>query len=239
VRRPTSADWKVGATLSPTGSGHPRSQPRRKAFPDALPPGLHCRMSFGSGKLEIMNEFGIILIAIVGLVVIAGVICFVMEWIGMALGALSAVVPRRQPPEKPEEYVARLESPQFDVVEARLGAPVPETLKLLYHDTSRLRHTDFRCCSSDTARRQAGYFVYRFLPADLTTLDQIARRLGQHLFPFASDGSGRFYCVIIENDNAHTPCPVYWAEPNRRHAPISIADSLDEFLAPPRREESL
>jgi hypothetical protein len=184
-----------------------------------------------------MSEFGIILLGIVVVVVVAGIICFVLEWIGMGLMGLSALVPRREPPERPEEYAARLQSPQFDVLEARLGAPVPEALKQLYRNGGLLEQADFRCGSSDTALRGAGYFVHRFLPADLTTLDQIARRLGEHLFPFASNGSGQFYCLRVQADEPDAPCPVYWGEPRRRHVPIRIADSLDEFLARPRGNE--
>ena len=55
------------------------------------------------------------------------------------------------------------------------------------------------------------------------------------LFPFASDGFGNYFCVLIRGE-APDPCPVYfWFH----EAPATLeemrnADSLDEFAARPR-----
>jgi hypothetical protein len=167
-------------------------------------------------------------------VVLAALICSALDAISFGLNLLLRPF-RRQPPDTPEEYRARLQEPQWEVLAAHFGASVPASLQELYRRSDRLELTDFSLGDPEHPGRDAGYFICRFLPADQKALEAIPRKLPEPLFPFAEDGSGRRYCVRIEAARP-APCPVYiWSRRPSDRRGRKIADSLDEFIARPVR----
>jgi SMI1/KNR4 family protein SUKH-1 len=185
-----------------------------------------------------VNEVVVILLSIVALVVVAAVICWAFAWVSLGLGLLFGRF-GRQPEDTPEEYRARRREPPLDVLAAHFGAPVPESLKGLYRNIDLLEQQNFILTDPAGADPDRGHSIDQFLPADNKALEEIPRRLKEPLFPFASDGFGNYYCVPIQRE-AQEPCPVYFWDPRRRTTPeeMKIADSLDEFLARPRRPRS-
>jgi hypothetical protein len=130
---------------------------------------------------------------------------------------------------------ARLSNPQFGVLEAHFGAPVPESLKRLYLGSDLLEQQDFRLTDPDDTDPEGGEYIAEFLPADKQALDDIVWDLGAPLFPFASDDFGNYYCVLIQGEPPD-PCPVYFwnHEIPATLDGMKIADSLDEFIVRPR-----
>jgi hypothetical protein len=181
-----------------------------------------------------MNELAVILLFIVALVVLAGLACWSLDWIRLGLSFL----PRpsgRQPPDTPEEYRARRREPQFDVLAAYFGAPVPDSLQQHYRTADLLEQTDLYLADPHAPGPDSGHFIRQFLPADQKALEAVPRKLEASLFPFAEGGAGSLYCVRF-GGTAREPAPVYlWNRRASSREGVRIADSLDEFLARSRR----
>jgi SUKH superfamily protein len=172
----------------------------------------------------------------VAVLVVAGfIVCLLLDWTHAGISGLRARL-RPESRETPAEYAARLHSPQFRVLETHFGGLVPESLTRLYQNADLLQQGDFEFVDPESPDPESSDYISRFLPADRKALEEIGWDLGGPFFPFAADGFGNYYCVRIEGD-AKEACPVYFwdHEIPATGEEMKIADSLDEFLARPRR----
>lgn len=143
---------------------------------------------------------------------------------------------RKRTPERIESerqaYRARLLNPQPSLVEAELGALLPQRLMAMYADTELVLSTNLSICPPGKDPKTSGIWIDNFLPLDsegqkyTCDLELLANAKG---FCFAADGMGNFYWVPVSNARL-TDAPVFFA----CHDPWGnekVAESLEEFLA--------
>lgn len=141
--------------------------------------------------------------------------------------------------EEIKRWVVRLLNPHFDEVERTCGGFLPEKLRSLYEEKSRILLEDLKIVPPGKDPKKVFYWLEGFVPLDLegqkhtTDLSEFGKG-----FCFAGDGMGNFYWVPV-SEVRQADSPVYFA----CHDPYGnekVAESLEEFLSwfPPVREQS-
>jgi SMI1 / KNR4 family (SUKH-1) len=146
---------------------------------------------------------------------------------------------RKQAPEQTQArmdaFRERLVNPQHALVEAEIGALLPQRLIAMYADRDLVLSQNFSFCPPGRDPKKSGEWIDNFLPLDLEgqkytcDLELLAKAKG---FCFARDGCGNFYWVPV-SQTRQSDGPVFFA----CHDPWGnekVADSLDEFLSWPR-----
>lgn len=132
-------------------------------------------------------------------------------------------------------YRERLVNPQQALVEAEIGALLPERLIAMYADRELVLSQNLSICAPGKDPEKSSEWIDDFLPLDLEgqkytcDLELLANAKG---FCFAGDGCGNFYWVPL-SDTRQSDSPVFFA----CHDPWGnekVADSLEEFLSWPR-----
>lgn len=138
----------------------------------------------------------------------------------------------RQPRPTPAElraasdaWLVRLGNPELAQVEARLGAPVPRSVRRLYGNPELLRQQDL--FFPDPEDPSLGEYVERFLPADVPALEDVMIDHGGPVLPFARTLTGGTYFVALGEANDEDG-PVYLED----HGEVDrVCGSLDAFVA--------
>jgi SMI1/KNR4 family protein SUKH-1 len=136
-------------------------------------------------------------------------------------------------------YRARLVNPQQALVEAEIGAFLPQRLIAMYADRELVLSQNLNICPPGKDPKKSSECIDDFLPLDSESqkftcdLELLANSKG---FCFAGDGCGNFYWVPV-SDTRQADAPVFFA----CHDPWGnekVAESLDQFLCWPRRARS-
>lgn len=132
-------------------------------------------------------------------------------------------------------YRERLVNPQQALVEAEMGALLPQRLIAMYADRELVLSEDLNICPPGKDPKKSSEWIDNFLPLDsegqkyTCDLELLANAKG---FCFAGDGCGNFYWVPA-SETRQPDAPVFFA----CHDPWGnekVADSLGEFLSWPR-----
>ena len=132
-------------------------------------------------------------------------------------------------------YHQRLVNPQQALVEAEMGALLPQRLIAMYSDKELVLSQDLNIYPPGKDPKKSSEWIDNFLPLDsegqkyTCDLELLANAKG---FCFAGDGCGNFYWVPVSNIR-QPDTPVFFA----CHDPWGnekIADTLEEFLSWPR-----
>jgi hypothetical protein len=135
------------------------------------------------------------------------------------------------PPSAGSHFRDRLFRPQWAVIEAALGRPVPGILRELHAAPEALLRGHFYCRSPDGTRRT---WIDLFLPMDGEALSPYGRALPPGAVAFADDEHGDPY-FYTPDATPYGDGPVYVLGPS--HGPNGtalVADSLADLLAWPR-----
>ncbi len=136
-------------------------------------------------------------------------------------------------------YHKRLVNPQQALVEAEMGAFLPQRLIAMYADRELVLSENHNVCPPGKDPKKSSEWIDSFLPLDsegqkyACDLELLANAKG---FFFARDGCGNFYWVPV-SDTRQPDAPVFFA----CHDPWGnekVAESLDQFLSWPRRAHS-
>jgi hypothetical protein len=146
---------------------------------------------------------------------------------------------RKRTPEQIQDrmraYRERLMNPQQALVEAEMGALLPQRLLAMYADSELVLSERFDVCPAGKDPKKSGEWIEDFLPLDsedqkyTCDLELLANSKG---FCFARDGCGNFYWVPV-SETRQPDAPVFFA----CHDPwgnTKVADSLEDFLSWPR-----
>src|SRR5260370_11386108 len=136
-------------------------------------------------------------------------------------------------------YRERLVNPQQALVEAELGAFLPQRFIAMYADSELVLSQNLNICPAGKDPKKSSGWIDSVLPLDSESqkftcdLELLVKMKG---FCFAGDGCGNFYWVPV-NDTRQLDAPVFFA----CHDPWGnekVAESLDQFLSWPRRARS-
>jgi len=134
-----------------------------------------------------------------------------------------------------DAFRERLVNPQHALVEAEIGALLPQRLIAMYADRELVLSQNFSFCPPGKNPKKSSEWIDSFLPLDSESqkytcdLGLLANAKG---FCFAGDGCGNFYWVPV-SETGQPDAPVFFA----CHDPWGnekISDSLGEFLSWPR-----
>ena len=131
------------------------------------------------------------------------------------------------PPNAASHFRQRLFHPQWPMIEAALGRPVPGILRDLHARPESLLRGHFYCTSPDGTRRA---WVDLFLPMDDEALRPYGRTLPQGAVAFADDEHGDPY-YFVPDGSSFGDGPVYVLPSNGESGAVRVADSLAEMLS--------
>lgn len=180
-----------------------------------------------------MNDWFIL---IVGLTVGGGFVLLVL--VGFSLLVLKSLgfFERKPTPEEVAEswrrHRERVIRPRWDELETRLGRPLSATLRALYADHELVQRRRFYLRPTGAEEDSDDQFVFKFLPADVETLDELDYWLGAlrgDWLPFAQDDFGNLYLLNLSNDFLVRDA-VYFLDHEDDGPLLLIADSLEQFL---------
>jgi hypothetical protein len=120
--------------------------------------------------------------------------------------------------------IERLSAPNYEEVEARLGARLPRSLKALYRDRQKLGLQRISFTDSHGEER----WFERFIPIDGTMLEAVWLQLWNKEWPFADAGDEDYYFVKL-SQQVGDDGPVYLFlhdGGDREH----IADGVSSFV---------
>ncbi|HEU4525875.1 MAG TPA: SMI1/KNR4 family protein [Gemmatimonadales bacterium] len=130
------------------------------------------------------------------------------------------------PPIAGSPFRTRLFHPQWSIIEAALGRPVPGVLRDLYAAPERLLRSHFYCTSPDGTRRA---WVDLFLPLDDEALRPYGRTLPPGAIAFADDEHGDPY-YFVPDGSPYGDGPVYVLPSHGESGGVRVADSLADML---------
>ena len=175
-----------------------------------------------------------LLIAAAYLLVLFGAVSWIAVWRQRVGRKRTEELAAREPwfyPGTPE-YIERFANPEFRVIEARLGRPLPASLVAFYERPEHAEAERLFVESPDGV----SFDVARFLPLDERAFENHRYGLRPTELAVATAFDGSFYFLAIDQGDAFD-APLYRAEDggDRRSA---VAPGFGSFMSWPRRPEA-
>jgi hypothetical protein len=179
-----------------------------------------------------------IMVGIVGTILTAALICWIIDRVTLG-----------RPPTKEEidlalrQHRERLLAPRWAELEGHFHTIIPQAVRDFYKDHDRLLDTDFYAVPPDKTEEADFWYIDRFEPADLESLENAFPLIGQDedpnadqkRFAFASDGFGNSYFIELAPTSSAN-FPVFFFEHDGGYLD-RVADSLAEYVSWERRHE--
>jgi hypothetical protein len=137
---------------------------------------------------------------------------------------------REHPEEVPgtPEYLARLDRPQFEQLESRLGCRLPDSYRALYCEKKLSHESNIALFPPDSEDVSDCWEIQEFLPADEGAFEYWGEYLGSKSLPFAADGAGDVYFITLDAGTiADAPVWKFFHDGGDK---IDVVGSLAEFL---------
>jgi hypothetical protein len=134
--------------------------------------------------------------------------------------------------QESERYSKRLNNPDFRALEAYFRHPLPEPLKALYKDKSRINSENIFIDVPNPGERESESYIAFFEPLDM---DSVRRPWPgcEKLLPFANNGAGDMFIV---DPTQPDPEVLYYLHENRKI--IGLGVTMSKFLMAPSHPQS-
>jgi hypothetical protein len=170
------------------------------------------------------TAFSVLLVG-VGIVAVIGLAVLVLRLVDrFTLG------PSMTPEERADNerlFQERLHRPKWGELEDHFGFAMPEALRELYTDLSRLNRNSFYVVPPHSTDKEDQHFIARFEPADMQTLADVWFLIGDNRFPLASDDFGNYFYVELAPESHDAP--VFFVDHDGGDVSL-VADSVKELL---------
>lgn len=134
--------------------------------------------------------------------------------------------------QESERYSKRLNNPDFDALEAYFRHPLPDALKALYHDKSRINTENILIDVPNPGERESKSSIAFFEPLDIDSVRHSGRG-AQKLLPFANNGAGDMFMV---DPTQPDPEVLYYLHENRKI--VGLGATISKFLMASYRLQS-